>query len=243
MFICQESESCKVDLPDEDPDILARVLLYLYTKEVDIEPDAQIVRHLTKSHVEKKPYEILIAIYITADRLLVTNMLERIYTGWCGIFTPFPELGVKDEGLKLVNDDCFLSMLTQLYELTPTNNKLRVHATEKLLEFLMHQFTTKLRERKYPREGEESVKGRILLIERLIKLHEPSAFHLAQKLLSVTRQLSATKDLFSRNGLCKRGGSAGQSVTINRRRGGRGNYAVECTCHGIVEFKDWLEDQ
>lgn len=209
----------------------------MYTKKCSLDPKEAIVETLVGPTEQKEPYEILLLLYMMADRLGVQTLVEKLSHNWGKVLfedkIPFKEAW---------EDPLYTDMLTtriapilmSLYEITPTDNRLRISTTARCIKFIA-QFPGQ--RRTITGREEEILKN----VEKVLEMHEPSAFALAEELEHAHRRAEATSSLFDGNGCCQQLPYPHLAKIIKSPQ--NDVFLVYCLCHGQLDFKEWIRRQ
>jgi len=170
-------------LPEEDPEILARVLLLLYTKDVYVPSITEIEKTLAKlvpggPTTERSEFETSVLVYFCADRLGIESMKRDLARDVSSLISWFKK---KDM------DDDFAAFVGRVYNDIPTkDDPLRTGVTVETLQRLWS--LDLLRAQDISDDGDDDGdKDGPRRIQALIRANEPSALEIAIDIISILR--------------------------------------------------------
>jgi hypothetical protein len=174
-------------LPEEDPEILARVLLLLYTRDVYVPSITEIEKTLAKlvpggPTTERSKFETSVLVYFCADRQGIESMKQKLAIDVSSLISRFKK---KDM------DDDFAALVERVYNDIPTkDDPLRTAVTVMTLkrlwslDLLQAQDISDDSDDDGDDDGDKDAPRRI---QALIRANEPSALEIAIDIISILR--------------------------------------------------------
>jgi hypothetical protein len=174
-------------LPDEDPEILARVLILLYTRDVYTPSITEEIKKTLAKLVpggpttERSEFETRVLVYFCADRQGIESMKSRLARDVSSLISRFKEKSM---------DDDFAAFVEKVYNDIPAkDDPLRTQVTVETLERLW--ILNLMRQWDISGDGDDGDDDSDMdapkRIRALIQANEPSALRIAINIISMLR--------------------------------------------------------